>query len=98
MISIQLPLFPELVTGTSATGLIHKGFLPGQSGTCSGTHVEQSNAAKGVPHAKVEQEHKRNRNKRYKTMAYDVCSGVPVVKPDFVSLFNFESDAVEESS
>ncbi len=98
MISIQLPLFPELATGTTATGLIHNGFLPGESGTCSGTQVEQRNAATPVPHSKVEQEHKRNRNKRYKTTGYGICSGVPVVKPVCGSLFDFDSDSVGESS
>jgi hypothetical protein len=78
MIATQLPLFPEISTGTSATALIPKGLSPFGSGTCSGTQVEQRNAHCSVPPLQVEQEHKRNRKTRYKTTAYATCSGVPV--------------------
>jgi hypothetical protein len=78
MISTQLPLFPELSTGTTATALIQKGLLPDVSGTCSGTQAEQVDAEIAVPPSQVEQEHKRNKKTRYKTMGYATCSGVPV--------------------
>ena len=95
MNQIQLPLFPEISTGTTATPLIPMGLLPLGYGTCSGTQVEQANALASVPHAQVEQEHKRNKKIRYKTTGYATCSGVPVAIPNPVRSLFWETEAEE---
>ncbi len=85
MISIQRPMFFDPETGTSATALIHKGFLPIKDGTCSGTQLEHDKVDVAVPDVQVEQEHRRNENNLYKTIGYTTFSGVPVETPESAS-------------
>jgi len=77
MLQIQLPLFPELSNGTTATALIQKGFSPPSLGTRSGTPSEQKQHTAAVPDAQLEQEQRWNIKTPEKSTHCVNCSGVP---------------------